>query len=56
MLEKLESPESSYNNCKKMVEEYQQKVEELSTENEVCEFSTYPYRLSGRRLKIIFFG
>ena len=55
MLEKLESLESSCNNFKMMAEEYQQKVEELSAENEVCEFSTYPYRLSGRRLKILFF-
>ena len=50
MLEKLESLESLCNNFKTMAEEYQQKVDELSPEIEVCEFGTY--RLSGRRLKI----
>ena len=56
MLEKLESLdglESSCNDFKTMAEEYQQKVEELSAENEVCEFVSY--RLSGRRLKILSF-
>ena len=52
MLEKLESLESSCNNFKTMAEEYQQKVEELSAENEVCKLGTF--RLSDRRLKILF--
>ena len=53
MLEKLESLESLCNNFKTMAEEYQQKVDELSAENEVCELGNY--RLSGRRLKILLF-
>ena len=50
IFQKLESLELSCSNCNKIAEEYQKKVDELSAENEVCEFVTY--RLSGRRLKI----